>query len=110
MNIGHMKQTLFHCARLTTWALTAVLASSSAFGAEAVAPWLTLDQQHSYPRLAWTNVLGHTYLLQMRERLNEGDWSLPLTLSADSKTAAWTDEAEPGVTRFYRVGAQANTN
>ncbi len=70
-----MKKALLHCVQPTTWAFTAVLASTSAFGAEAVAPWLSLEQPHNYPCLAWPNVPGHTYSIQTREWVAGGDWS-----------------------------------
>ena len=105
-----MNKALLHYVRSTAWAFTAVLASTSALGAEAVAPWLTLEQQHSYPCLAWPNVPGHSYSIQTRERVAGGDWSPVVTLTTDANAGTWTDETEPGATRFYRVGALADTN
>ncbi|HEY5915082.1 MAG TPA: hypothetical protein VJA21_31190, partial [Verrucomicrobiae bacterium] len=93
-----MNTALLQCVGSTAWAFTAVLASTSALGAEAVAPWLTLEQQHSYPRLAWANVLGHTYSIQTRERVSGGDWASVVTLTTDAKTRAWTDVNRTGST------------
>jgi D-alanyl-D-alanine carboxypeptidase len=96
--------------RRAMWTLIIWLTSTWAFAAEAVAPRILLDQQYGYPRLTWTNVLGHTYLIQTRERLDEGDWSPQVTLTVDSNMATWTDEAERSAMRFYRVGALVETN
>ena len=105
-----MNEAPLHCVRSTAWAFTAVLASTSALGAEAAAPWLTLEQQLSYPCLAWPNVPGRTYSIQSRERVAGGDWASVVTLTTDAKAGTWTDETQPGATRFYRVGALADTN
>ena len=105
-----LKQTPLGQLLRTAWALIIVLTSIPVLGAEAVAPQILMDQQYGYARLAWTNTLGHTYLIQTRERLDEGDWSTLVTLTTDSKMATWTDEAQPSATRFYRVGALVETN
>ncbi len=71
INTERMNQTLLHRARSIAWAFTAVLASTSALGAKAVPPWLTLEQQHSYPRIAWSNV-HHGWLWQLFSQVLTG--------------------------------------
>ena len=78
--------------------------------AAAQAPVVIIDRQDGYPRLAWTNVLGQTYHLLTSEQSVDGEWLPLVTLTSDSKTATWTDEAAARSMLFYRLSATPDTN
>ena len=61
-------------------------------------------------RLTWTNVIGHAYLIQTRQRLERDDWLPLLSLTSDSNRALWADEAAPRPSLFYRLVDLGNTN
>jgi D-alanyl-D-alanine carboxypeptidase len=73
-------------------------------------PLLTGDVRNGHLRISWTNVVGQTYQLLTSERIGSKEWDAWLTLSADSRSATWTDEAALRSNLFYRVSASAETN
>ena len=91
-------------------AFVAAILPPSAICADAIAPTIIVDQSHNYPRLTWTNVPGQVYDLLTSGELVLGKWSPLVTLTADSKTATWTDEAQPAQSLFYYLSARADTN
>lgn len=95
---------------LAALAFGGLLDQATTRGAEAQAPVITIDRHYGYPRIAWSNVLGETYHLLTSERLVEAEWPPLVTLTSDSRTATWTDEAAARSVIFYRLSTTAETN
>lgn len=54
-------------------------------------------------RLQWASVTGRDYVVQARTNLTTDPWREVLTTNASGPFTAWTDPAQAGDGRFYRV-------
>jgi CubicO group peptidase (beta-lactamase class C family) len=86
------------------------LACGAASAEETTALRIAWDRRDSIPLLAWSNVVGQTYLLGKCENFDQPFWTPLIYLTGDGRSTVWTDEAQSCSSRFYRIGVMSGSN